>query len=173
MPGVLLDTVMLDVVELPDNWAGKLQEYCVALLTPVTDTAADVPVQKETDEMLPPLGLAIPVQVYWVAGEILQPDPVGLVLIQMLLLPTEAVIVGTVALKPDEPLTVLYSKTCVPAPPLPKTGLVRVRLVPAHTVVVVGDWVAVGAAASALTVINSTVEVTDAQSVPSAPTMTR
>lgn len=130
---------MLDVVELPDKEPGSVQEYCEALLTPVTDTLVEEPEQNEVLAMVPPLGLAIPVQVYWVALDILHPDPLGLVLIQMLLLPTTAVIVGTVVLKPDEPLTVLYSKTCVPAPPLPNTGLVSVRLVPAHTIVAEGD----------------------------------
>ena len=165
--------VILDVVELPDKAPGSVQEYCEALLTPVTAMLVDVPEQNDVLAMVPPLGLAIPVQVYWVALDILHPDPLGLVLIHMLLLPTMAVIVGTVVLKPEDPLTVLYSKTCVPAPPLPNTGLVRVRLVPAHTIVLEGDCVAVGGFASALTVMDNPVEVTEAQSLPLAPTMTR
>ena len=105
------------------------------------------------------VGFAVPIQVYAVAVELLQPDPLGFVLIQMVFVPATAVIVGTVERNPAVALVVLYSKFCVPVPPEPRTGFIKVRLVPAHTVVVAGDIVAVGGKGSSRTVITLAIEL--------------
>lgn len=48
--------VIVLVVELPDNWAGKLQEYWVALLTPVIVISAEPRGQKLIGLIVPPVG---------------------------------------------------------------------------------------------------------------------
>jgi hypothetical protein len=64
--------------------------------------------------------------------------------------PTVAVIGAIVVEK--VPPSLEYSKLQVPVPPPLSTGLIRVKTPPAHTVVVAGDCVAVGATGSATTV---------------------
>ena len=105
-------------------------------------------------------------------GELLHPDPLHSFLNSMVFVPTTAAKLGNVVLHALNPLPLsnLYIRLQVPVPPPASVAPLTVRVCPAHTFALLGDFVAVGIIGSNTTIAVALPEVAVLQSVPDADT---